>query len=108
MELCRDWSANLDRMPGKAPTLRVDGCVCFDESGWTVELTDHDGPQGINPRILMIDAVVTEQDDPVKTTVLIEVPVHYERQTETEYDQVHILVREHSEVSKLIDVVPTS
>lgn len=50
MDFCGEWTASYDRMPGKPATLRVDGCVCFDDGSWTAELVEHDGPQGINPK----------------------------------------------------------
>lgn len=107
MELCREWTATHDRMPGKTPTLRVDGCCCFNEDGWQVELRDHDGAQGINPRIKMIDLVVTPPAGPV-AEVLTEVPVHWEDETGNEYDQVHVVVVGGEAPDRMIDVQEVS
>lgn len=103
MDFCGEWTAFHDRMPGKDPTLRVNGTCCFTTSGWSAELRDHDGPQGINPRILMVDLVVTAPTE-VVATVLTEEPARWEQVTAADYDQVHILVTGDAEGSKLIDV----
>jgi len=106
MDFCGEWTASHDRMPGKPETLRVDGCVCFDDGSWTAELVEHDGPQGINPKILIIDLVVSRSD--VGADVLSEVPVHYELQTSSEYDQVQVDPRDEPGSSKLVDVQEVS
>jgi len=106
MELCGEWTATHDRMPGRTPTLRVDGCCCFNEDGWQAELRDHE-PQGINPRIMMIDLVVTPPDGSVPE-VLTEVPVQWEQETGSEYDQVHVVVVGGEAPDKMIDVLDVS
>ncbi|MDQ3735550.1 MAG: hypothetical protein M3400_16410 [Actinomycetota bacterium] len=82
--------------------------MSFPESGWGATLTDHDGTQGINPRILIIDLVVAEPDGDARNPVVTEVPVRYERQTSSEYDQVEVHARGDSEFSQLIDVQEVS
>lgn len=101
MELCGEWTAYHDRMPGKPPTLRVDGCCCFPTGGWQAELRDRQ--QGFNPRIRMLDLVVTPPQGPAPD-VLTELSVHWEDQTDSEYDQVHMLVTGDDAEGKLVQV----
>lgn len=111
MEFCGEWTAIHDRMPGGDPTLRVEGTCCFPTSGWKAEIREHDGPQGINPRIRMLDLAIEASDNPVVNPVLTEVPVRWEETTAASYDQVHILVVGGDgvgESSKVIDVQEVS
>ena len=86
---CRDWYASHDHMPGKPKTLYVTGKCTFPTEGFGVELKPA-VPQGINPKIYLLEKIVHKPKDlvpDVKTTV----EVRYEEQTDTEYDQVTIL-----------------
>jgi hypothetical protein len=86
---CRDWEAWHDRMPGAQATLHVTGRCEFPTSGYSVRLERHE-PQGINPRDLLLDLVITEPTGPV-TQVVTEEEVRYDEQTDLDYDSVTIL-----------------
>lgn len=106
MEFCGEWTAIHDHMPGKPETLRVQGCVCFNDGTWTAELVEHDDPQGINPRMWMIDLVASQSE--VGPDVLTEISVQYERQTSSKYDQVQVVARDGTGANKVIDVEEVS
>jgi len=85
---CRNWYAWHDFMPIGTPTLRVKGECTFGTPGYTVVLKKAE-PQGINPRILILDKVVTPPTG-VVAQVVTTVPVGYEEETSTKYDEVEI------------------
>jgi hypothetical protein len=86
---CRDWKAWHDRMPGAEPTLHVTGRCEFPSSGYEVRLKRHT-PQGINPRDLLLDVLVTEPTGPVNQ-VVTELDVSYDEQTDVDYQSATIL-----------------
>jgi Domain of unknown function (DUF6438) len=65
---CQDWAAFHDHMPPGPSVLRVQGTCRFDTAGYSVELRRHE-PQGINPRDLLLDRIVTPPDGPVAQVV---------------------------------------
>jgi len=85
---CGDWYASHDHMPGKPKTLYVTGKCKFPQPGYSVELRPAN-PQGINPKIYLLDKIVRKPLDPA-ADVITTVEVRYEEQTDTEYDQVTI------------------
>jgi hypothetical protein len=85
---CRDWEAWHDRMPGSQPALHVTGRCEFPTSGYAVRL-ERAEPQGINPRDLLLELVVTPPTGPV-TQVVTEVEARYDEETDAEYDTVTI------------------
>ena len=101
MELCDDWKAWHDRMPGKPPVLHVTGKCCSPTGGWSVALQRHE-PHGINPGVLILDLVVTE--GPVGTDAPAELDVDWKEETDFGYEQV--VVRPVSVVAeeRIIDV----
>jgi hypothetical protein len=93
-----DWTASHDHMPGKPRVLRVDGTILYPSSDYLAFLEPSE-PQGIYPRIREMN--VREQPPTgIVLPALTPVRVHYEDETESEYDQVHI-----REVVQLVDVV---
>lgn len=86
---CGDWYASHDHMPGKPKTLYVTGKCTFGTPGYTVELRPA-VPQGINPKIYLLNKIVNAPTKPVPDVVTT-VDVRYEEKTDTEYDQVTIL-----------------
>jgi len=88
-DLCGDWHAWHDRMPGKRATLHVVGRCVFPTGGYAVSLELAE-PQGINPRIYLLDLIVVPPTGPV-TQVVTEVPVHYREVTDAVYSHVQIL-----------------
>jgi hypothetical protein len=98
---CGNWYAWHDFMPGRTPTLRVTGQCTFGTPGFIVTLTKA-SPQGINPKILILDKSVTPPTG-VVTQVVTTVDVRYEEETSTKYDQVHIRPD-----NAFVDVVITS
>ncbi|MGH2943595.1 MAG: hypothetical protein ACRDLN_12565 [Solirubrobacteraceae bacterium] len=86
---CRDWSAVHDKEPPGPFTLRVTGACTMPTPGYTVELCRHE-PQGIDPRDLLLDRVVTPPTG-IQPQVLDTVDVRFEEQTDADYDTVTIL-----------------
>ena len=87
--VCGEWSAWLDREPPGQPVLRVTGVCTFPTAGSTVELRRRE-PQGINPRDLLLDRVVTSPEgDSAQVETRIEVA--YAEETEAGFDTVTIL-----------------
>jgi hypothetical protein len=85
---CDDWKAIHDQMPPGPATLRVTAtCTC--PQGRALELRKKE-PQGINPRDLLLDRIVTPPDGPV-AQVVTEVDVRYSEETEFDYQTVTIL-----------------
>jgi hypothetical protein len=83
------WQAQLDRQPPGPAILRVRGSCEFPTSGYKVTLRRH-APQGFNPRILLLDKVVTPPTGPV-AQVVTRVEVRYEETTTAGFDAVTIL-----------------
>jgi hypothetical protein len=86
---CFDWSAFVNRQPPEPPRLIVTGTCEFPTAGFTVELRRHE-PQGINPRDLLLDKVVTAPTGPV-AQVVTQVEARFEEETSTGFDTVTIL-----------------
>lgn len=86
---CSDWYASHDHMPGKPKKLYVSGQCTFPTPGFKVEL-EPAVPQGINPKIYLLNKIVHPPKGPVPD-VETTVEVRYEEKTDTEYDQVTIL-----------------
>ena len=88
-DACHDWAAWHDRMPGHPAQLIVTGTCTFPTSGFEVELRRHE-PQGINPRDLLLDKIVTPPSG-AAADVVTDVEVRYEEITDADYDTVTIL-----------------
>ena len=86
---CRNWAAWIDREPPGEATLHVTGECEFPTGGFTVELRRHE-PQGFNPRVLLLDKVVTPPSGPA-TQVITTVDVRYREETTAGFDTVTIL-----------------
>lgn len=77
-----------DAPPG---ALTVDGECTLGSTGYTVALVRHE-PQGINPRDLLLDLIVTPPSpDDIVAPVLTKYPVRYEEETRVYLDTVTIL-----------------
>ncbi|HEX8180066.1 MAG TPA: hypothetical protein VF525_11030 [Pyrinomonadaceae bacterium] len=61
---CTGWRAVQDSMPPGAPRLRVTGRCTFPTHGYKVTLREA-VPQGINPRILLLQKIVRPPTGPV-------------------------------------------
>jgi hypothetical protein len=85
---CNSWTAVHDRMPGKAPALRVAGSCTFPSTGYSASLKRHE-PQGINPWELMLDLVVTPPD--IDQPAVTEIAVEYVEETDYAYKTVSII-----------------
>lgn len=105
MELCGDWAAWHDRMPGGPATLHVSGCCCFPTDGWSVEARQ--GRFGINPDIVMLELVVTPPES-VAPDVLTEQDVRWSQETDGHYTQVHVRVLGAEAEGKVLDVQEVS
>lgn len=86
---CSNWKASQDRMPPTVAPVRVIGECAFPTPGYRVDLR-RKGPQGINPRILLLEYVVHEPTDVVPDVITTE-QVEYTDDSNNEYDQVHIV-----------------
>ena len=85
---CSDWKAWHDRQPGHPATLHVTGKCTFNTAGYKVELRPA-VPQGINPKIYILDRIVHKPTGPVPQ-VVSEVQVHYTEKTARTYTDVTI------------------
>ena len=88
-EKCSDWKAWHNRIPGQPATLHVVGQCTFPTDGFTVQLKPI-VPQGINPKIYLLERIVHEPQGPVPLVVTVEA-FEYREQTDAQYDEVHIL-----------------
>ena len=86
---CFDWNAFVNRQPPGPAKLIVSGTCEFPTAGFSVELRRTE-PQGINPRNLLLDKVVTPPTGLV-AQVVTQVPVRYEEETDAGFDSVTIL-----------------
>ena len=86
---CADWKAWHDRQPGHPATLHVTGECTFNTSGYSVELRPA-SPQGINPKIYILDRIVHAPTGAV-LQVITKVPVHYVEQSKAVYTEATIL-----------------
>ncbi len=86
---CRHWAAWTNRMPPGPAILHVAGECQFPSGGFAVELRRH-APQGVNPRYLLLDKIVTRPDGPA-TAAITTVEVRYREETTAGFDAVTIL-----------------
>jgi len=86
---CSEWSAFVDRQPPGPAALIVTGTCEFRSGGFTVELRRRE-PQGINPRNLLLNKIVTPPSGP-STDAITQVTVRYEEETTAGFDSVTIL-----------------
>jgi hypothetical protein len=90
----KDFKAVHNLMPGSGFPLRVDGICVFTSTGFGARLEPVEGNTGINPQMLVLWLVIDEPDPgTVVNEVLTPVPVHYEMNTDREYEQVSFRVR---------------
>lgn len=95
-----DWYAWLDKMPPGPASLHVQGTVQLPTPGFEVRLVPA-SPQGINPRQLILDLLVTELPG-VWPQIVTSVSVRYDQKPAIDYDTVFI--REPDGDTVLIDV----
>jgi len=90
-DTCRDWSAFHGSRPPAPKTLRVTGTCTFGTTGFRVEL-ERAEPQGINPKILLLNkTVIKPPDGAITAPKIAHVEARYEEVTDVEYDSVTIL-----------------
>lgn len=70
------FKAWIDNMPGSARKLIVTGKLETPTAGWTAKLT-YRVPQGINPKILLLNAAATAPSGPA-AEVISQLDVRYE------------------------------
>jgi hypothetical protein len=85
---CSDWYAWRNREPPGPVILFVTGECKFPDTRYMVELRRRH-PQGINPKDLLLELIVTEQRGWEKKETTLE--ARYEEQTDFEYKAVNIL-----------------
>lgn len=86
---CKDWKAVHNFMPPGPARLWVAGKCTFPTPGYKVTLK-RAVPQGINPKILLLEKVVTRPTGP-EPDVVTTIDVRFEEKTDTEYTDVQIL-----------------
>ena len=86
---CADWKAWHDREPGGPATLHVTGKCEFPTGGYKVELKPVK-PQGINPKIYILEKIVHPPTGPAND-VVTNIEVHYTEKTNAHYDEVLIV-----------------
>jgi hypothetical protein len=97
-----NWSAVQNRQPPGPWRLRVDGDPRMPTPQHKPVLTKA-VPQGINPRILILDLKATPPTGGAPQ-VVTRVPVHYEERSNQEYDQVDIRSQVNTEPGALVSV----
>ena len=75
-------------MPGSMGLLYVIGTCVFPTTGWAVRL-ERAVPQGANPKILILNKIVTPPTG-IVLPVITSVPVRYEELPPVEYEKVDI------------------
>lgn len=85
---CGGWYAWINKMPGGSPRLFVIGTCVFPTTGWNVRL-ERAVPQGINPKILILNKIVTPPAG-IVLQVITRVAVRYEEFPPIDYEQVDI------------------
>ena len=84
-----EWLAIEDRMPPGPPKLRVGGVLTAGSPNYKATLTKA-SPQGINPKILLLDLNVTKPGG-FQPGIVVPLPVRYEEKVkEGQYTQVQI------------------
>ena len=86
---CRDWAARENRQPFEKPRLIVTARCLLPTPAHKVELRPSN-PQGINPRILLLDLIVHAPKFPAPQ-VLTPFLLRYEQPATTHYDSVSIM-----------------
>jgi len=86
---CGDWSATLFFDPDGPDKLEVNGQCTFPTPGYKVHLQRKE-PQGINPKILLLEKNVTPPTG-IEPQQVVTVPVCYVEHTTVRYDEVDIL-----------------
>lgn len=89
MRIKADWAAWVNKMPPGPPSFHVEGTLHMPHPGFEATLMPS-RPQGVNPKVLMMDLKVKELDG-MWAQVLTDIPVKYvEDPYEGDYEQVHI------------------
>ncbi|HEX5845708.1 MAG: hypothetical protein ACXWVL_10070 [Rhodoplanes sp.] len=84
------FKASINNLPGSTPTLIVTGDVEVPTPGWKVTLV-RKVPQGINPRILLLDVQAAPPKEPVIQVIQV-IPLRYEESPpQNDYSQVTVL-----------------
>jgi hypothetical protein len=96
---CSEWKAWHDTQPPGPKTLYVTGKCTFPDGGYSVELKPHQ-PQGINPKIYLMDRIVREPTGKVDHIVTT-LDVNYTEKTDATYSEVHILPDTHVPVKEV-------
>ena|SRR6478752_10093021 len=86
---CTNWSAIHDFMPPLPARLNVSGECTFPTPGYKVTLKKKE-PQGINPRILILEKTVTKPTGP-EPDVVTKVKAEYHEKTNVHYSEVQIV-----------------
>ena len=83
------FKAVMDRQPGTEPRLHVTGDVEVPTTGWTLALK-RASPQGINPRVLILDLTAKPPHGAAGDVVLKPEVNYTEQPPKADYDEVTI------------------
>jgi hypothetical protein len=98
-----EWKAWRDRIPPDPATLHVSGKHTFPTAGYSAELKPA-SPQGINPKIYILDMMIHKPVDPV-IQVPEEVNIEYNEKTDVIYEQVCIRISSTEQVCVSVEEV---
>jgi hypothetical protein len=98
-----DWYAWLNKMPPGPASLHVHGVVQLPTPGYDVRLVSA-SPQGINPRQLILDLLVTARPG-TWPAIVTSVSVRYDQSPAIDYDSVFIREPDGGTVVVDVDVV---
>jgi hypothetical protein len=86
---CKNWTAIHDSMPPRPARLTVRGECTFPTPGYKVTLRKKQ-PQGINPKILILEKTIVSPTG-IEPQIVTTIPVVYEETTNQHYSEVQIL-----------------
>lgn len=100
MELIEGWNSWLNKQPGPdaTPTIHVTGRLKFPTGGYSVDL-ERSAEQKSEENTLVLELVVgAPGPDDIVTQAIEEKEVHYEEETDADYEEVVVIRRDHVDV----------
>ena len=85
---CGEWTATLYSEEEGRNRLKVHGQCTFPTPGFKVHLRRKD-PQGINPKVLLLDKTVIAPTG-IEPEHVVTIPVSFEEHTNVHYDEVEV------------------
>lgn len=96
MELIEGWNAWLNKQPGPAatPTIHVAGKLRFPTGGFSVALEARERPEHRENTLVLELVIDAPGPDDIVTQAIEEKDVHYEAETNVDYEDVIIIRRD--------------